>query len=161
MSMTGRSRHGLHVVRDGEAPDRAPGRAPVPRPREPLLSLHQRSVVLAVGGRLDADTAGRLRMFLAMFSTEGGPRELVLDMSGVLAIDEEGMAPVLEAAEAMRLRAATLRLVSVSAAVTRHLDDGVSLDHRALLTGPPTEPDAAGDLGAPVPDDGRPHRGQE
>lgn len=157
MAMTGRSRHGLHVVRDGDAP---PGE-PVPRPREPLLTVHQRSVVLAIGGRLDADTAGRLRMFLAMFSIEGGPRELVLDLSGVLAVDEDGMAPVLEAAEVMRLRAATLRLVSVSAAVSRHLDDGVSLDHRALLTGPPPDPDADRGPGATIPESGRPHRGHE
>jgi anti-anti-sigma factor len=161
--MTGRSRHGLHVVRDGDPP----AGEPVPRPREPLLSLQQRSVVLAVGGRLDADSAGRLRMFLSMFSIEGGPRELVLDLSGVVAVDEDGMAPVLEAAEAMRLRAGTLRLVSVSAAVTRHLDDDRDhddrdhddRDHEALLTGP--DPDAAGEPGAPVPDGGRPRRGRE
>src|SRR3954468_18147295 len=117
--MTGRSRHGLHVVRDGDAPDQAS----VPRPREPLLSLHQRSVVLAIGGRLDADTAGRLRMFLSMFSGEGGPRGLGLDLSDVFSVDEEGMAPVFEAEEAMRLRAASLRLAGVSAAVALYLDD--------------------------------------
>jgi anti-anti-sigma factor len=158
--MTGRSRHGLHVVRDGETP---PGEPDVPSARgRLLLSLQQRSVVLAIGGRLDADTAGRLRMFLSMFSVEGGPRELVLDLSDVFSVDEEGMAPVFEAEEAMRLRAASLRLAGVSAAVALYLDD-VRCD-RTLVTGPPLEPaapDPVGGPGAPPLDDDRPSRGRD
>jgi hypothetical protein len=73
--MTGRSRHGLHVVRDGVAPTAEPLPPVDPTARSRVfLSLHQQSVVLAIAGTLNADTAGRLRMFLSMFTVEGGPR---------------------------------------------------------------------------------------
>ena len=72
---------------------------------------------------MNADTAGRLRVFLTMSTVDGGPAELVLDLAAVHAVDEEGMAPIHEADEAMRLRLASLRLAPVSAAVTHHLDE--------------------------------------
>jgi len=141
--MPGRSRHGLHAVPDGLTPDGdapdggAPdGGAPTLDPpavgaspsrqdgrARSFLSLEQRSVVLGIGGRLDADTAGRLRLLLTMFTISGGPTELVLDLSGVIAVDEDGMAPVHEADEAMTLRRGTLRLAAVSPAVAAYLGD--------------------------------------
>ena len=121
--MTGRARHGLHLVRDGEPPAAEPI---VPaRPdalRHPFLSLSQQSAELAIGGRLDADTAGRLRTFLSTFTVDGGPEELLLDLSGAFAVDEEGMAPIFEAEVAMRLRRASLRLAPVSPSVAQFLD---------------------------------------
>ena len=121
--MTGRARHGLHLVRDGDAPPAEPiGPAGPDALRRPFLSLSQQSAELAIGGRLDADTAGRLRIFLSMFTVEGGPQELLLDLSGALAVDEEGMAPIFEADIAMRLRQASLRLAPVSPSVALFLD---------------------------------------
>ncbi|MBB3083901.1 STAS domain-containing protein [Geodermatophilus sabuli] len=142
--MTPRPRHGLHVVPDAAA-SAEPGTIPL---RPGPLSLRQESLVLGIGGRLDADTAGRLRMFLSMFTVVGGPRELVLDLSGVRAVDEDGMAPIHEADEAMALREAVLRLVAPSPAVTHHLADPRCA--RTLRCGPPP--------GAPWPGpyDGRP-----
>jgi anti-anti-sigma regulatory factor len=161
--MSGRSRHGLHVVRDGDAPAAAPTTPVLTDPGGcPYISLHQESVRLAVGGRLDADTAGRLRMFLTMFTISGGPRELVLDLSEVFAVDGDGMAPIFEADEAMGLRLASLRLDSVSAAVAHFLDD-IRCD-RTLPTGPPlgaAAPDTAGGPAVPALDDGCPRRGQD
>ena len=123
--MTGRPRHGLHVVEDGVAPA---GEHVTPVPltarRRAVLGVQQKCVVLGVGGTLDADTAGRLRMFLSMFTVDGGPRELVLDLSDVVAVDQDGMAPILEASESMRLRLGSLRLAPVSAAVAHYLDPG-------------------------------------
>jgi anti-anti-sigma factor len=117
--MTGRERHGLHVVRDGDAPSgEPPGAEPGDRAS---TSVHLQSVVLAVAGTLTTDTAGRLRMFLSMFTVDGGPRELVLDLADVSAVDGEGMAPIVEAAELLSLRSASLRLASVSAAVANLL----------------------------------------
>lgn len=113
--MTGRTGRGLHVVRDGGAP-------PDPEPGAPAsASVQLQSVVLAVAGMLTADTAGRLRMFLSVFTVDGGPRELVLDLSAVSAVDGDGMAPIVEAAELLSLRAASLRLASVSPEVARFL----------------------------------------
>ena len=118
--MTGRRQHGLHVVHDGDPPGEGTV-ASLHRPaaRRPSLTLTQETVVLGVSGQLSADTAGRLRMVLGMFTMDGGPRELVLDLAGVHAVDEAGMGPLYEADEAMRLRSASLRLVSLSAAVCR------------------------------------------
>ena len=72
--MSGRSRHGLHVVRDGDAPA-AEEFSPVPRfaRGRPFVAFRQQSLVLAIAGTLNADTAGRLRMFLSMVTAEGGP----------------------------------------------------------------------------------------
>ncbi len=161
--MTGRSRHGLRVVRDGVAPVAEQLTPVLPNARgRAFLSLHQQSVVLAIGGRLNADTAGRLRMFLTMFTIDGGPRELVLDLSDVFAVDEDGMAPIHEADESMRLRLASLRLASSSAAVANYLDDvGCG---RTFATGSPPEvasPDPAGGPPVSALDNGRPRPGQD
>ena len=161
--MTGRSRHGLHVVRDAVAPA-AEQITPVGASARGrlLLTVDQRSVVLAVGGRLDADTAGRLRMFLSMFTVAGGPRELVLDLSDVVAVDEAGMAPIFEADEAMCLRRASLRLASASAAVGRHLEDVPC--GRSLATGSPPDTgtqDPAGGPAVSALDDGCPRREED
>jgi anti-anti-sigma regulatory factor len=122
--MAGRFRHGLHVVRDGDAPSAEEVTPILPNAAgHPFLSLDQQSVVLAIAGRLNADTAGRLGMFLAMSSVVGGPRELVLDLSDVVAVDEDGMAPIFEADEAMCRWNASLRLASVSTAVSSFLQD--------------------------------------
>ena len=118
--MTGRSRHGLHVVRDGGTPYGEPA-APEHGDHE-AAGIHLQSVVLAVAGRLTADTADRLRMFLSVFIVDGGPRELVLDLSDVSAVDRDGMAPIVQAAEVLSLRAASLQLTSVPAAVAHVLD---------------------------------------
>ena len=122
--MTGRSRRGLHVVRDGDPPGGNAG-APVHREagRRPSLTVSQETVVLALAGHLNADTAGRLRMFLNMFTVDGGPQELVLDLGGVHLVDEAGMEPIYEADEALHLRSAVLRLVAPSAAVSHLLTD--------------------------------------
>ncbi|MBM7808664.1 anti-anti-sigma regulatory factor [Geodermatophilus bullaregiensis] len=117
-----------------------PPTGPPPPPAHPerlVLSLHQQSVVLRIGGQLNADTAGRLRLFLSMFTVDGGPEELVLDLAGVHAVDEEGMAPVHEADDWMRLRQASLRVAAVSPAVAAHLGDARC--SRTLDTGPPLE----------------------
>lgn len=119
--MTGRSRHGMYVVRDGRAPMPLATHFPVPGERG-SVSVHLQSVVLAIAGRLNGRTAARLRMFLSMFTVDGGPRELVLDLSDVSRVDDDGMAPIFEAEEVLALRSATLRLVSVSAEVARFLD---------------------------------------
>jgi anti-anti-sigma factor len=112
------------VVRDGDSPG-GDTVAPLHRDgvRRASITLFQETVVLAVTGQLNADTAGRLRMFLTMFTVDGGPRELVLDLAGIHAVDEAGMGPIHEADEAMRLRSASLRLVSLSPAVTHLLQD--------------------------------------
>jgi anti-anti-sigma regulatory factor len=162
--MTRRSRHGLHVVRDGVAPAPAQiGPGLLEARVAPSLALHQQSVVLAVGGRLNADTAGRLRMFLSMFTIDGGPGELVLDLSDVDAVDEDGMAPIHEADESMRLRLASLRVASMSAAVAHYLDDGRC--GRTLATGSPPDvaspPDPAGGPAISAMDDSRPRPGQD
>ena len=151
--MTGRSRHGLYLVRGAGTSDRATEQHGPPNALErPLLSLRQQSVVLAIGGNLNADTAGRLRLFLSMFTAGGGPSELVLDLAEVFAVDEDGMAPIIEAEEMMRLRMASLRLASVSASVACFLDD---VRHgRSLSAGQPS-PDGR-PAGAAMDDDGRP-----
>jgi len=156
--MTGRARHGLHLVRDGDAQPAEQVTPVLPdAPERPFLTLHEDSVELAIGGRLNADTAGRLRMFLSMFTVVGGPRELVLDLSEAFAVDEDGMAPIFEAEEVMRLRRASLRLAPVSTSVAQFLDD---VRHgRTLTTGEPPEPD--GRPGGPAPGHGRPRRGQD
>lgn len=131
--MIGRSRHGLHVVRDGEAPIAEP-MPPGPVERR-SVSLHLSSVALAVAGRLDANTAARLRMFLSVFTVDGGPMELVLDLSDVSDVDADGMAPIFEAADVLSLRTASLRLTSLSLAVA-HFLDGARHD-RTLVTDRP------------------------
>jgi anti-anti-sigma regulatory factor len=156
--MTGRARHGLHLVREGDAQGAPQTTSALPdSPGRRFLSLRQQSVVLAIGGRMNADTAGRLRMFLSMFTVDSGPGELVLDLSGVFAVDEDGMAPVFEADEMMRLRMASLRLAPVSASVAQFLDDVRC--GRTLATDGPPEWDS--DPGGPVPGDDRPHHGQD
>jgi anti-anti-sigma regulatory factor len=156
--MSGRSRRGLHVVREGLAPLKEPTDPLLTSGHRPLtLGLHQQSVALGIAGTLNADTAGRLRLFLSMFTVDGGPRELVLDLSDVLAVDEDGMAPIFEADEAMCSRTASMRLSSMSAAVARYLVD-VRLDGM-LATGRPPEPDDAPEL--PARDDDPPRRGED
>lgn len=152
--MTERSRHGLHLVRGADAPTASQNSTAPPNALErPLLRLRQQSVVLAIGGSLNADTAGRLRLFLSMFTDRGGPSELVLNLAEVFAVDEDGMAPIIEAEEMMRLRMASLRLSSLSAAVSRFLDDA---RHGSSLTmGLQPSPDG-GPAGAALDDDGRP-----
>jgi anti-anti-sigma regulatory factor len=98
--MTGRSRHGLHVVRE--------------------------SVV---------------RESAAPELMTSGP---VLDLSDVCAVDGDGMAPILEAEEVLSLRAASLRLASVSAAVAQSLDDARS----ARILGADRPPITACECGA-------------
>ena len=100
--MAGRSRHGLHVVEEGRPPG-APSRVRFTEDggKRPFLSLHQQSVVLRIGGLLNADTAGRLRLFLSMSTVDGGPAEVVLDLAAVHAVDEDGMAPIHVADESM------------------------------------------------------------
>jgi len=155
--MTGRSRHGLYAVRGADAPAASLNSTVPPDALErPALRLDQQSVVLAIGGRLNTDTAGRLRLFLSMFTDGGGPSELVLDLAEVFAVDEDGMAPIIEAEEAMRLRMASLRLASVSASVACFLDD--ARHGRSLTAGLPPSPDG-GPAGAEL-DDGRPDPGQ-
>jgi anti-anti-sigma regulatory factor len=154
--MTGQSRHGLYVVRGADAPAAQNSAAAPDAFEHRLLRVHQLSVVLAIGGSLNADTAGRLRLFLSMFTDGGGPAELVLDLAEVFAVDEDGMAPIIEAEEAMRLRMASLRLASVSASVACFLDD---FRHgRSLTAELPPSPDG-GPVGAAL-DDGRPDPGQ-
>jgi anti-anti-sigma factor len=162
--MTRRSRHGMHVVRDVDA--RGAGKISPASPIVPaplFLNLHQQSVMLAVAGKLNAETAGRLRMYLSMFTVDGGPEELVLDLSDVFAVDADGMAPIVEAEEEMCLRTASVRLVSLSAAVTRYLDD-VRRDRTLAACRPPApdggpgEPD--GGSAEAALDDG-PRRGQD
>jgi anti-anti-sigma regulatory factor len=160
--MSGRSRHGLHVVRDGDAPAAETITPPLPDPGgRPLVTLRQQSVVLSIAGTLNADTAGRLRWFLSMYTVEGGPREVLLDLSDVMAVDEEGLAPVFEADELLGLRTASLRLTSVSAAVTHYLD-GVR-GNRTLATGSPPDVASPGPVGGPAAPalDGRPRPGQD
>jgi anti-anti-sigma regulatory factor len=160
--MSGRSRHGLHVVRDGDAPAAEKITPLLPSPGgRPLVTLRQQSVVLSIAGTLNADTAGRLRIFLSMFTADGGPQELLLDLSEVVAVDEDGLAPVLEADELLGLRTASLRLTSVSAAVSHYL--GGVRGNRTLATGPPPDVASPDPVGGPaVPDlDDRPPRGQD
>jgi anti-anti-sigma regulatory factor len=153
--MTGRARHGLHLVRDGAPPAAEPIVPALPDAlRRPFLSLSQQSAELAIGGTLDADTAGRLRIFLSMFTVDGGPEELLLDLSGAVAVDEEGMAPIFEADVARRLRRASLRLAPVSPSVALFLDQvGAG---RTLPTAGAPEP--GGGPEEPDPGDGGPRR---
>lgn len=122
--MSGRSRHGLHVVREADAPA---AQEVTPDPRNPcghpFVTFQQQSLVLAIAGMLNAETAGRLRMYLSMVTADGGPQELLLDLSDVVAVDEAGMAPVFEADELLGLRSASLRLAAVSASVAHFLAD--------------------------------------
>jgi anti-anti-sigma factor len=160
--MSGRSRHGLHVVRDDDAPGAEETTAVPGSPRgRPFVTFQQQVVVLKIAGTLNADTAGRLRMFLSMVTLDGGPRELLLDLSDVVAVDEEGMAPIVEAGELLGLRGAFLRLASVSAAVTHYLDDARG-DRTPAMGAPPgpLSPEPGGGPAVPVLDD-RPRRGQD
>lgn len=156
--MAARSRHGLHVVKDGNAPTAA--RLIPIQPNAPghlFLSLDQQSVVLAIAGRLNAHTAGRLRTYLSMFTVEDGAQELVLDLSDVLSVDEDGMAPIFEADATMSLRTASLRLTSVSPPVSSFLDNARC--DRTLTTGSPPELD--GGPGSPARDDDGPRPGRD
>lgn len=138
--MTGRSRHGLHLVRDGEDPIAEPMPPGPPGSVERRsVSLHLSSVALAVAGRLDANTAARLRMFLSVFTVDGGPMELVLDLSDISVVDADGMAPIFEAAEVLSLRTASLRLTSLSLAVA-HFLDGARHDRTLVTDRPPDVP---------------------
>jgi anti-anti-sigma regulatory factor len=130
--MAERPRHGLHIVKE-DGTEGAP-RLPDARQRT-SLGLSQKSVTLGIGGTLNADTAGRLRSFLAMFTVDGGPGEVVLDLTYVHAVDEDGMAPIHEADALMRLRLGSLRIASTSAAVAHYLDD--VRWNGTLTTGPP------------------------
>ncbi len=96
-----------------------------------------------------------------MFTVDAGPRELLLDLSDVVAVDEDGLAPVFEADELMGLRTASLRLTSVSAAVTHYLD-GVR-GNRTLATGPLPGAASPGPVGGPAASalDDHPRRGQD
>ena len=74
--MSGRLRHGLNVVQENPAPldePILPLLTSVHRPLSP--GLVRQSAVLGIAGSLHADTAGRLQMFLPMFTVDGGPRE--------------------------------------------------------------------------------------
>lgn len=160
--MSGRSRHGLHLIRNDDAPAPEKITSPLPSPGGcPLVTLRQQSVVLSIAGTLNADTAGRLRLFLSMFTVDGGPRELLLDLSDVVAVDEDGLAPVFEADELLGLRSASLRLTSVSAAVSHHLD-GVR-GNRTLATGWPPGVAPPNPVGGPAASalDARPRPGQD
>jgi anti-anti-sigma factor len=156
--MTGRSRHGLHLVSDkvaflaGHAPSALPGPGD-----QSSVSLHLQCVVLALAGRLNAHTAGRLRMFLSMFTVDGGPGELVLDLSDVVAVDSDGMAPIFEAEEVLALRAASLRLAPVSAAVADFLGD--ARGYPTLVTDRP--PDTPQEPVTGRPDDVPPIRDED
>lgn len=150
--MSGRSRHGLYAVRNGGAPSGEPARTR--RGSHQSTSVHLRSVMLAVAGVLTADTAGRLRMFLSVFTVDGGPEELVLDLSDVSAVDGDGMAPIVEAADLLSLRAASLRLTSVSAPVAHFLD--TRRDRRLVTDRPSLVP---GGHGNPDHDDPGPWSG--
>lgn len=121
--MAERSRHGLRVVSDGDEPDPPPITVFPEDPGRALLELRQESVVLRVTGRLNADTSGRLRMFLAMFTVAGGPRKIVLDLSDVDAIDAAGMGPIYEADAAMSLREGSLQVISASGVVAHLFGD--------------------------------------
>ncbi len=156
--MSGRSRHGLHVVQENVAPLEEPILPLLTSVHRPLSpGLIQQSVALGIAGPLNADTAGRLRMFLPMFTIDGGPRDLVPDLSDVRTVDEDGMAPIFEADEAMCSRPASMRLSSTSAAVARYLID-VRRDGMTA-TGRPPEPDDAPEV--PARDDDRPRRGED
>ena len=78
-------------------------------------------------------------------------------MSDVRAVDEDGMAPIFEADEAMCFRTASMRLSSMSAAVARYPVD-VRLDGM-LATCRPPEPDGAPEV--PARDDDRSRRGED
>lgn len=156
--MTGRSRHGLHVVRDGVVPGAEPTTSGLPGPYEHgSVRVHLSSVVLAVAGRLDATTAGRLRMFLSVFTVDGGPRELVLDLSHVSAVDGDGMAPIFEAERVLSLRTASLRLASLPRAVADFLDHA----RRDQPVGTDRPPEIPGGPGAFRQDYDSPGRSQD
>jgi anti-anti-sigma regulatory factor len=160
--MAERSRHGLHLVTEGPAPAAAPAPALREARRCAGISLHQRTVVLRVGGRLDADTAGRLRLFLSLFTVDGGPEELVVDLSGVHALDEDGMEPIHEAGAEMSLRQASLRLADPSPAVAHFLADARC--DRRISNGPPPGAAVPGWAGGPVvpaPEDDGPSGGRD
>lgn len=147
--MSGRSRHCLNVAQENLAPVDEPILAPLRSVHRPLSpGLIRKSAALCIAGSLHAGTAGRLQMFLPMFTADGGPRELLPDLSDVFAVDEDAMAPIVEADEAMCARKASIRPSSMTAAVARHLVD-LRLDGM-LATGQPPEPDAVPE--APVGD---------
>jgi anti-anti-sigma regulatory factor len=156
--MRNRPRHGLHLVpRNAVLPqvESSDGTARVLAPaRRAFVSLSQESVVVAVGGRLNADTAGRLRLFLTMFTLDGGPRELVVDLAGAYTVDDAGMSPIWEADEAMRLRAGALWLAHPSPAVTHYLEDGRHDRALAVGTGTRTDPGHDADADADGTDGG-------
>ena len=89
-----------------------------------------------------------------MFTVDGGPEDLLLDLSGAFAADEEGMAPSFEAEVAMRLRRASLRLAPVSPSVALFLDQ-VRAGRTLPIAGAP-EPDSG--PAEPDPGDGGPRR---
>ena len=60
--MAGRSRHGLHVVREGVPPAApSPARRPQDGREQLFLSLHQQSVVLRIGGLLRVSEPSSVR----------------------------------------------------------------------------------------------------
>lgn len=106
-----------------------------------MLRIRQESVELSLTGDLNEDSAGYLRAFLWTFTVEGGPRELVLELGGVITADEYGMMPIWEAHDLLSLRNARLRLRNSSAEVTRLLAaarSGVTflLDRNSELSAP-------------------------
>jgi hypothetical protein len=86
----------------------------------------------------------------------------VLDLSEVVAINDDGMAPIFEARETMSLQQGSLRVSSLSPEVAHYLD-AVRCD-RALAVGSPphgASPDPAVGSPAGAAEDGAPHTGDD
>ena len=79
-----------------------------------------RSVVLCAYGELDLATAPALRRALAAAVDEEAV-DLVVDLSGVTFVDASGLAPLLQAAQALQASGGELRLASPTRMLRRML----------------------------------------
>jgi anti-sigma B factor antagonist len=79
-----------------------------------------RSVVVCADGELDLATAPAMRQALAQ-ATGDGPADVVVDLARVTFVDAAGLAPMVDAADAVRAAGGRLQLASPSRMLRRVL----------------------------------------
>lgn len=78
--------------------------------------------VVAVAGESDFSVVGRWRDAMAELTAEGGPRRLVVDVSGLRFMGAGGAQALVEAQEAMMARGGSLAVAGAHGVVARMLE---------------------------------------
>ena len=99
--------------------------SPVDRPgagprAEAPLSLVEDSLTISLSGHLTGSSS-MLRLHMLTLAAVGGPTEVIVNLSGIRSIDEDGAAPLLESQEEQHRRGAVLRVECPSMAVLHFL----------------------------------------